>query len=71
MHRVYYGYLEVDMIKTITFPDNIGAQIMALAESERRSFTAQVLYIVEKSIANNSTQGNELAEYMKSHGMLS
>lgn len=47
------------MAKLIRFPADLEEWLMALAESERRSFTAQVIRIIEEwKTQRGATDGN-------------
>ena len=54
------------MPRSVTFPAIIEAKILAEAKANRRSFSAQVVYMCEKMLnAADSEQGRDLAAFIE------
>jgi len=50
------------VIKTIQFPDDIESKVSELASLNRRSFSSQVIFMVDLILNEKSQQARELAE---------
>lgn len=54
------------MIKTVAFPSDLAEKVQAMAKDNRRSFSSQVVYMVETVLAGDrSQQGAELKAFIE------
>ena len=56
------------MTKTVSFPVELEHMVLKLARENRRSFSAQVVYMVERSLDSKAGQARELAETIAQAG---
>jgi len=55
------------VVKTINFPEELNERVSELATISHRSFSGQVLYMVEQMM-DGGQQGRELREFMVEAG---